>query len=83
MKAAVKVARSPESTKMKQAKRIEKISLSEDIDETDPEWEDVYAKKNTVCICPKCGVKHNMDLFWAGRGLPRKFCPSCKGRYSD
>jgi len=78
-----KIVRSPESTIMKQAKRIDKGPLSEEIDETDPAWDDVYAKKNTVCICPKCGVKHKMDLFWAGRGLPRKFCPSCKGRTLD
>jgi hypothetical protein len=68
---------------MKQAQRIEKAPLSEMVEEIDPAWDDNYAKKNTVCICPKCSVRHKMDLFWAGRGLPRKFCPSCRGRFSD
>lgn len=32
------------------------------------------------CICPKCGVKHVVNFRWIGRGTPRKFCRSCKGR---
>ena len=31
------------------------------------------------CICPKCGARHMMFLFWTGRGKPRKFCQLCKG----
>lgn len=31
------------------------------------------------CKCPKCGVRHKMNIFWTGRGMPRKFCPSCRG----
>jgi hypothetical protein len=31
------------------------------------------------CLCPRCGVHHLMFLFWTGRGMPRKFCPLCKG----
>lgn len=31
------------------------------------------------CICPKCGTRHTMMLFWTGRGQPRKFCPICRG----
>lgn len=36
------------------------------------------------CICPKCGGEHRVrfkELFgahWAGRGVPRVFCDSCR-----
>jgi hypothetical protein len=36
-------------------------------------------KIKVECICPKCGIKHKMNLHWIGRGIPRKFCPTCKG----
>ena len=41
---------------------------------------DVYrsAEKMTVCVCPLCGEKHKMWLFWRGRGIPRKHCEVCK-----
>jgi len=29
------------------------------------------------CICPRCGVRHKMNLRWIGRGVPRKYCDSC------
>ncbi|NNL75624.1 MAG: hypothetical protein HKO68_04730, partial [Desulfobacterales bacterium] len=35
------------------------------------------------CICPKCGQEHVMAFHWIGRGIPRKYCPSCKGNCSD
>lgn len=38
-----------------------------------------YDKMKVECICPKCGIKHVMNLHWIGRGTPRKFCPLCKG----
>lgn len=31
------------------------------------------------CICPMCGKKHHMTMFWTGRGVPRKYCSACKG----
>jgi hypothetical protein len=36
-------------------------------------------KIKVECICPKCGIKHKMNLHWIGRGTPRKFCQTCKG----
>ena len=33
-----------------------------------------------ICICPKCEETHVMKMKWIGRGIPRKFCPSCEGR---
>lgn len=39
---------------------------------------DSYSKKTYVeCICPKCRVRHKMNLRWIGRGMPRKYCTSC------
>jgi rubredoxin len=32
------------------------------------------------CKCPKCGKIHRVTMFWTGRGVPRKYCPRCKGR---
>jgi hypothetical protein len=31
------------------------------------------------CKCPMCGKTHRVNLFWTGRGVPRKYCPQCKG----
>jgi len=31
------------------------------------------------CICPKCGVEHNLRIFWTGKTKPKKFCKECKG----
>jgi|GEM_PF-2182978 len=39
------------------------------------------AKMKVDCICPKCDRKHVMAFHWIGRGIPRKYCPSCKGSY--
>lgn len=38
-----------------------------------------YDKMKVECICPKCGSRHMMNFHWIGRGIPRKFCPPCKG----
>jgi Zn ribbon nucleic-acid-binding protein len=32
----------------------------------------------TKCICPRCNEIHTMQIFWTGRGMPKKFCPACK-----
>jgi transposase-like protein len=32
------------------------------------------------CVCPKCEAVHRMRLKWIGRGIPKKFCPSCRGK---
>jgi ribosomal protein L32 len=35
-------------------------------------------EKLTECICPNCGTHHRAKMLWTGRGMPRKFCPTCK-----
>ena len=35
-------------------------------------------KTSTQCVCPRCGKPHNRMLYWTGRGIPRKYCPSCE-----
>ena len=32
----------------------------------------------TACTCPKCGVEHNLRMFWTGTTTPLKFCKTCK-----
>lgn len=39
----------------------------------------VFDKMKVECICPKCGERHIMNFHWIGRGVPRKYCPLCKG----
>jgi len=26
------------------------------------------------CICPTCGIKHKVYMYWSGRGEPRVYC---------
>lgn len=46
----------------------------------DSNFDEIYYnnKKKIECICPKCGQKHKMAFHWIGRGIPRKYCASCK-----
>jgi transposase-like protein len=39
-----------------------------------------FAKSKVECICPGCGRMHIMKMRWIGRGVPRKFCQSCRER---
>lgn len=32
----------------------------------------------TKCRCPKCGEPHFLKICWLGRGIPPKYCESCK-----
>ncbi len=37
-----------------------------------------HDKSKVECLCPKCGKKHVMNFHWIGRGIPRKYCQSCR-----
>jgi hypothetical protein len=39
-----------------------------------------FVKSKVECICPGCGKMHIMKMRWIGRGVPRKFCESCRNR---
>lgn len=41
---------------------------------------DGFRKSKVECICPSCGKMHFMKIHWIGRGVPRKFCESCRSR---
>lgn len=38
--------------------------------------------EKTLCICPKCGETHYLDILWTGRGIPRKYHHLCKSANS-
>ena len=52
---------------------IRKQHSAENNNHQELDWEDSFTKKILDCICPKCSVRHKMDLLWAGRGSPRIF----------
>jgi len=58
----------------------ERLSSSHEVDGPDFDEIKYDSKMKLDCICPKCGQKHKMSFHWIGRGTPRKYCPSCKGR---
>jgi transposase-like protein len=56
-----------------------RFSSSEELDEIEFDDKSYNSKMKVECICPKCGQRHVMAFHWIGRGIPRKYCPSCKG----
>jgi hypothetical protein len=57
----------------------------EPLEDTDHEFDDLsgvegFGKSKEECICPGCGKMHVMKMRWIGRGVPRKFCQSCRDR---
>ena len=58
----------------------DRLSSSNEVDSLDFDEIKYNSKMKLECICPKCGQSHKMSFHWIGRGTPRKYCPSCKGR---
>jgi hypothetical protein len=59
--------------------RAKKMKVCEEMDEADDEI--VFQSSDGItmeCLCPKCGITHRMKILWAGRGMPKKFCQTCK-----
>jgi len=59
--------------------------IKEPLEDADSELDEVselegYGKSKVECICPRCGKMHIMKMRWIGRGVPRKFCESCRDR---
>ncbi len=57
-----------------------RLSSNNEVDGLDFDENNYNSKMKLECICPKCGQNHKMSFHWIGRGTPRKYCPSCKGR---
>ena len=36
------------------------------------------AKQPVRCLCPKCGIRHILKIFWTGSTTPRKYCHKCR-----
>jgi hypothetical protein len=59
--------------------------VKERLEDFDPEFDEMpgeerFAKSKVECICPGCGRVHIIKMHWIGRGVPRKFCQSCRDR---
>jgi transposase-like protein len=59
--------------------------IKEPLEDADPESDQMsevegFSKSKVECICPRCGKMHIMKIRWIGRGVPRKFCESCRDR---
>jgi hypothetical protein len=59
--------------------------VNERLEDFDPEYDDMageewFGKSKVECICPGCGRVHIIKMHWIGRGVPRKFCQSCRDR---
>jgi hypothetical protein len=59
--------------------------IKEPLEDADHDFDEVseddgFGKSKVECICPGCGKMHIMKMQWIGRGVPRKFCESCRGR---
>ena len=55
------------------------------LEDADPDFDEEdgvmgFAKSKVECVCPGCGKVHVMKMKWIGRGVPRKFCQSCRDR---
>jgi len=56
------------------------LMTEEPLENTGPDSEVIFNKSKVECICPNCGKRHTMNIRWIGRGVPRKFCQSCRDR---
>jgi len=59
--------------------KTSRFSVAEDLDDLEYDDKSYNPKMKVECICPKCGQRHILAFHWIGRGIPRKYCPSCKG----
>lgn len=35
-------------------------------------------KNSILCKCPRCEIEHQTFIRWAGRGMPRVYCSTCR-----
>jgi len=63
--------------------KMARLSFSEELGGVEFDDKSYNSKMKVECICPKCGQRHVMAFHWIGRGTPRKYCQSCKGRSDE
>ena len=63
--------------------KMARYSSSKELDGLEFDDKSYNSKMKVECICPKCGQRHVMTFHWIGRGTPRKYCQSCKGRFNE
>lgn len=39
--------------------------------------------KKVEAICPTCGKKHKIKIYWKGNGTPRIRCKECKQKIKN
>ena len=44
-----------------------------------PRYNEIHGV-STICKGPLCEKKHKVRMNWIGRGVPKMFCPVCKGQ---
>jgi transposase-like protein len=64
---------------------VARKNKEEMLEDADQELDEVAearrsSKPKVECICPGCGKFHIVKMHWIGRGVPRKFCQSCRDR---
>lgn len=62
------------------SKNTQDLMTDEPLEHMGQDSEVSFNKSKVECICPNCGRKHTMNIRWIGRGVPRKFCQSCRDR---
>lgn len=41
--------------------------------------EDEKSNRESIeCVCPECGCTHYLNIWFTGRGKPRKYCGACR-----
>ncbi len=62
------------------SKNTQDLMTEEPLENMGQDSEVSFNKSKVECICPNCGKRHTMNIRWIGRGVPRKFCQSCRDR---
>jgi len=62
------------------SKNTHDLTTEEPLENLGTDFEVSFNKSKVECICPNCGKRHTMNIRWIGRGVPRKFCQSCRDR---
>jgi hypothetical protein len=62
------------------SKSTHDLTIEEPLENLRQDSRSLLTSRRRECICPNCGKRHTMNIRWIGRGVPRKFCQSCRDR---